>query len=120
MPPKHHTYRFGQLAEYCAIFFLVMKGYHILKKRYKNPLGEVDLIAVRGRQLVFVEVKARKDEAALAHTLTPHQQARITRGASHFLAHHPRYQHHNMRFDLIMVGKGLKIRHIQGAWETVF
>jgi len=51
--------RQGHLAEFIAAWLLRMKGYRILKKRYKTPVGEIDLIAARGWTLIAVEVKQR-------------------------------------------------------------
>ena len=49
---------------------LMAKGYRILARRCRTPYGEIDLIAVRGRRLAFVEVKRRatrlEAEAALS------------------------------------------------------
>ena len=52
--------RRGRIAEWIAAAFLCLKGYRILARRYRSKLGEIDLIAVRGRRLAFVEVKRRK------------------------------------------------------------
>ena len=49
----------GRRGETLASLFLSLKGYRILARRVKTPVGEIDLIARRGRVTVFVEVKAR-------------------------------------------------------------
>ncbi|MFA6436544.1 MAG: YraN family protein [Candidatus Gracilibacteria bacterium] len=51
--------RFGDLGENLAAHYLVACGYRILKLHFRVRIGEVDLIAQKGRTLVFVEVKAR-------------------------------------------------------------
>uniref|UniRef100_UPI0025F8626B YraN family protein n=1 Tax=uncultured Hyphomicrobium sp. TaxID=194373 RepID=UPI0025F8626B len=51
--------RRGHTAEWAAAIALMVKGYRILARREKTPLGEIDLIAVRGRRVAFVEVKRR-------------------------------------------------------------
>ncbi|MBT3230534.1 YraN family protein [Candidatus Uhrbacteria bacterium] len=51
--------RFGNKAENLAARFLVSKGYKILKRQYRTRGGEIDLIALDGDEIVFIEVKAR-------------------------------------------------------------
>jgi putative endonuclease len=53
---------FGRLAEDLAAKALRRKGYRILERNYRNPLGEIDIIARDGETLVFVEVKARRSK----------------------------------------------------------
>ena len=63
IPPRNKkikSYWFGIIAEYIAIFFLLMNGYKILKRRYKTFAGEVDIIARKSKAIISVEVKARR------------------------------------------------------------
>lgn len=50
---------FGKLGESIAERFLEKKGYEILEKNFRCRLGEIDLIAKEGGEIVFVEVKSR-------------------------------------------------------------
>lgn len=52
--------KFGNSAEYLAERFLIEKGYQILDRQFLTRLGEIDLIAKDGDEVVFVEVKARR------------------------------------------------------------
>lgn len=54
---------FGDSAEGLAAKFLQKKGLRILGRQYRTKLGEIDLIAKDGDEIVFVEVKARKSAA---------------------------------------------------------
>jgi len=59
----------GRGAETMACWYLRLRGWRILARRARVPGGEVDVVARRGRTLVFVEVKARSDEYAAAVSL---------------------------------------------------
>ncbi|MDA0780919.1 MAG: YraN family protein [Rickettsiales bacterium] len=113
---KTKSYKFGLLAETIAVIYLRLCFYSIISRRHKTKLGEVDIIARRGNNLVFIEVKARKkkDDAYIA--FTKHQQNRITRAAQLFIAKNPRYLQTNIRFDLILVCPIFFIKHIRNAW----
>src|SRR5258707_15299491 len=73
-PARVAAFRTGISAEARACAYLILKGYRILAKRYRTPHGEVDVIARRGRALVFVEVKARATLDDAAYAVTPRQQ----------------------------------------------
>ena len=51
---------FGKMGESLAERFLKKKGYEILERNFRCPLGEIDLIAKEAGELVFIEVKTRQ------------------------------------------------------------
>lgn len=108
----------GRLAEYLAACWLLLHGYRLIGKRYKTPFGEIDLIAQRGRLVVFVEVKYRRDWRSVHFSVTPHNQQRIVRAARAFLAHHPAFGQCTMRFDVIFLGKWRWPTHIKQAFDA--
>lgn len=59
MEKKSQTSLQGKLAEDFASKFLVQNGYKIIERNFRSKFGEIDIIAVKGDYLVFVEVKAR-------------------------------------------------------------
>ncbi len=107
----------GQRAETAAALWLRLKGFRILSRRYKCPVGEIDLVARRGALLLFVEVKARKTETEARHAITPHQRRRIERAAMHFLKTYPGGQRMIQRFDAILMVPGKLPIHISDAWR---
>lgn len=107
--------RFGRFAELIAALWLQLHGYKILKRRFKNPLGEVDLIAKRGSTLIFIEVKARQNLDQGLEALTLFQQQRIKNGARFYLAKHQINSFQDVRFDYIILIKS-KIYHLKNAF----
>jgi len=114
---RQRAYRLGHLAELRAVWRLRLAGYSILDRRYKTRLGEIDIVARRGGILAFVEVKARADYDKAGFSLHTRQFGRVARAASLFLAHHPRYAAHSVRFDAILV-VGLWPRHLPDVWRA--
>jgi putative endonuclease len=110
------TYKFGLLAETVAALFLKAKFYQILAKRMRNFAGEIDLIARRGKTIIFVEVKARKILDESFEVLTSYQQTRIKKAAELYLSQHPKYANYDIRFDLIIITPLRLPMHIKNAW----
>ena len=115
---RKDTYKFGLLAETLAGLFLMAKGYRILERRYKTPVGEIDLIARRGKTIVFIEVKARGELTAALESVTPNMKNRITRAGQYFLSSHPALSSCDMRFDLIALAPPFYLRHLDNAWQA--
>lgn len=117
MKSERTNHQAGLVAENLAAFLLRLKGYRIVARRYKTPVGEIDLIVRRRRTLAFVEVKARATmEDALA-AVTPHMRERIQRAAGHFISGRPELAGFDMRFDLIALAPPLRWRHLDNAWR---
>jgi putative endonuclease len=96
-------YRRGRFSELVAAALLLAKGYRILDRRCRTPYGELDLIAVRGRRLVFVEVKARTTREEAEASLTHTQARRMARAADDWVSRHPRYRDHDRGLDAVLV-----------------
>jgi putative endonuclease len=114
---RQHAYRAGLLAETAAVWWLRLKGYRILARRYRAPVGEIDLVVARGSILAAVEVKRRGSAAAAAEAVTPAQQQRIVRALEHFLARHPAFANQALRFDAVLVVPWRRPRHLEDAWR---
>jgi putative endonuclease len=117
-PERTVAFAFGLSAESRAAAYLVAKGYRILARRWRSPVGEIDIVARRRGVLIFVEVKARErlDDAAEA-VIVP-QQRRIIAAAEAWLATHARYAEFDMRFDVVLVAPRSIPRHIQAAFDA--
>ena len=80
----------GQRGERVAARFLRQIGYKIVAQGHRNKFGELDLIALDGRTVVFVEVKTRSshDAGHPTEAITQEKQQRLTKLALHYLKHH--------------------------------
>ncbi|MBF0166290.1 MAG: YraN family protein [Alphaproteobacteria bacterium] len=111
----------GYMAEEAAVWYLRLKGWRILERRFVtgrgSGAGEVDIIARRGSLLAFIEVKARASEEAAAQAIGPRQQGRISRAAEAYLARHGELANLDIRFDAVLVGGAGWLSHIEDAWR---
>jgi len=112
------AFRLGLSAESRAAAFLIAKGFRILARRFRSPLGEIDIVARRRHLLVFVEVKARERLDDAAWSVTERQRARIIGAAEAWLAHHPDATIHDIRFDAMLVAPRRLPRHIPAAFDA--
>lgn len=116
MSQKKKTYERGIVAEGAAELFLRAKGFEILERRYKTPVGEVDLIALDGQYLVFVEVKARASVEGALESITPKMRKRISDAALHYFGAKPLYAEYPMRVDVVAVKLPFTIHHLENAF----
>jgi putative endonuclease len=110
--------RRGRRAETLAAWVLRLKGYRILARRWRTSVGEVDLIARRGRLIAFVEVKQRPNLAEAAEAVTPAARRRIARAASAWLAAHPAAAALDLRFDVIICVPHRLPHHMIAAFDA--
>ena len=120
---KQAGYRRGVKAEKIAALHLRLKGYRILARRYKTPVGEIDLIARKGDMLVFAEVKAHKNPEQALYAVRRQTRRRIEAAARYYTARHPPMSALAMRFDVLIVPPGrvnllgaVSVCHLDNAW----
>lgn len=98
------TVGYGKSSEDLACAELQRRGYAVLARRYRTRVGEIDIVARDGAAVVFIEVKARTDEAC-GHpfeAVTGWKQRRIAAMAWDYLTRH-RLHHLPCRFDVVSV-----------------
>ena len=117
-PERQIAFRTGLSAESRAAAFLIVKGFRILARRWRSPVGEIDIVARRRGVLVFVEVKARERLDDAAEAVIVRQQRRIIAAAEAWLARHPDDVNSDIRFDVVLVAPKSLPRHIQGAFDA--
>ena len=113
---RQRAERGGRRAETIAAWWLRLKGWAILARRARTPVGEVDLIARRGRILAFVEVKARATEAEAALALDDYRLRRVAAAAG-ALAHRYAREGDDLRIDAIFIVPGRLPRHLADVWR---
>jgi putative endonuclease len=117
-PERQVAFAFGLSAESRAAAYLVAKGYRIVARRFRSPVGEIDIVARRRGTLIFVEVKARERLDDAAEAVIVRQQRRIVAAAEAWLASHPDDMNCDMRFDVMLVAPKSLPRHIQAAFDA--
>ena len=111
------AYRSGLFAEGLVALLLRLKGNRIVARRYKTPVGEIDIVALKGKRLVFIEVKRRKRFEDAAEALPTRARRRIVRAAQYFLAAHPSYNGHDMSFDVVLTAPWSWPHYIENAFQ---
>ncbi len=93
----------GRLGEDAAAEYLKSQGYRVLECNYKNKIGEIDIIAQKGEDLVFVEVKTRSSQefGTPAQAVTYYKKQRIVNTARWYIMENQSSL--NIRFDIIEV-----------------
>ena len=114
---KRRAWRFGRLAESLCSWHLRLRGYRILARGFRTRVGEIDIVAVRGRTLAVIEVKARGDAATGAEALSERQRRRIARAAEAFLQKRPACAALDVRFDVMLVSPWRLPVHLTDAWR---
>ncbi|MEJ8475028.1 YraN family protein [Roseibium algae] len=100
---RQQAHKLGLSGEFRAALALQLTGWRILKRRYKTKVGEIDLIAKRGKTVIFVEVKARRSREAAMDAVTPASQRRIVKAAKIFITEHPKAGLFTLRFDVMII-----------------
>ena len=121
-PARLQSYKKGHWAESLAKFYFLIKGYKVLVRRYKTPVGEIDLILQKDKALIFVEVKLRRSIDEALESISHKNKKRVEKAALHFIAHNTKYQGFGYQFDVfavIMRGRFVPngFRHLDNAWE---
>ena len=93
----------GKWAEQHAAVLLAHAGYQILRQNYHSRFGEIDVIALKQHDLLFIEVKARgkTTHGQANEVVTLSKQKKIVKTALSFLDEFPQYHPMYMRFDII-------------------
>ena len=107
--------RLGKRGENMAARYLKRQGYRILERGFKNPFGEVDIIASKGDVVAFVEVKTRLNEnyGAPSEAVGRSRREKYKRAAEYYF--YGKQIEATVRFDIIEILRG-EINHIENAF----
>jgi putative endonuclease len=103
-PSEPSTTAKGRSAEERAESFLLRRGYEIVERNARSAFGEIDLVALEGGDLVFVEVRSRADDSTggAEETVGLIKQRRVARAAAVYLSERaPRFD--TCRFDVVAI-----------------
>jgi putative endonuclease len=122
MPVENQKQILGREGEQIAERYLKKKGYRLVERNYRCPVGELDLIVLDRQVIVFVEVKTRMDDSFGGPLESVHsrKQQRMIQAAQFFLSQQ-RLHHREARFDVVgvsFVGRETTIEHIQNAFDV--
>lgn len=121
--PSDPRHRFGRAGESAAAEHLAQLGYRILARNFRCRMGEIDLVAMDGDTVVFVEIKSRAGERSelIDHAFRPYRQQQRIQRAAHAVVSKRSLHNQPMRFDLVTVmggaGSDLTISHHINAFE---
>lgn len=114
----------GQKGEEAAARYLRYRGYRILVRGVRSARGEIDLVALDGKTIVFVEVKTRQSDEPIspAEGVDTRKQSHILRSAQEFLHRH-QLEEYPCRFDVVAVTwpagrRRPAIEHFPGAFQA--
>jgi putative endonuclease len=105
----------GRIGEEAAVKFLREKGYQILVQNYRYRKDEIDIIAKHGKLLVFVEVKARKNNyyGYPEEFVNKAKASNIIRAAQNYIV--TKNWVSGIRFDIIAI-TGEELVHFEDAF----
>jgi putative endonuclease len=113
---RQRAERGGRRAEAVAALWLQLKGWSVIGRRVRTPVGEVDLVARRGRVLAFVEVKARRTAAEADFSLDEYRLRRVAAAASALTSRYARAGD-DIRIDAIFIVPRRLPRHLPNVWQ---
>lgn len=110
------AYRRGHRAEWLAALMLMTKGYRIAARRFKTPVGEVDLIARKNDLILFVEVKARASQQAALDSVSLSSQKRIESAGEWWISQQKDASQLSWRCDIVAVTPWKWPHHYEDVW----
>jgi len=107
----------GKKGEELAAGALEDAGMEIIAKNFRAKYGEVDIVALDGETIVFVEVKTWSAFGLenLGYSLNVKKQDKIIKTAKYFLSINRKYSNMAVRFDIVFV-QGCRINHLASAF----
>jgi len=114
---RKNTVSQGKEGENRAVEALQAAGMSVIARNFRSRQGEIDIIALDGETLVFVEVKAYTQYSldSLAYSVSLKKQRRIIETAKYFLSINRQYYGRAVRFDVVFIGNET-VSHLASAF----
>jgi putative endonuclease len=116
---KYYNQKKGKKGEGLAADYLRKKGYKVIERNWGNKWGEVDLIVLKDKVLVFVEVKTKfKDKYGNPEEMVDRRKLeQVQKTAEMYLQKYPKYREGWLRVDVVgIVLEPLKIKHYKNVY----
>jgi len=115
---KKYAARRGREGEEMASQYLVDAGWLILSRNFRARRGEIDIVALCGEILAFIEVKTinRYTQEDLQHVMGAKKRRSIIETSKLFLAMNRKYNQYRVRYDVMLVQRNACARHMEGAF----
>jgi len=109
----------GKHYEALAARFLRNRGLKIITTNYYSRYGEIDIIALQERTIIFVEVKYRKSSqfGEASEAVTPQKIVKLIKAAEVFLCQNEELKDYSSRFDVIAITKN-NFNWIENAFDS--
>ncbi|MBI2798227.1 YraN family protein [Candidatus Saccharibacteria bacterium] len=115
-----NTTKVGNKGETLACEFLTKNKYRIIERNYRDRFCEIDVIAIKKKEIAFVEVKyrSRTDFGGAVGSITPDKFNRMQTSAEYWLSTHPRFSHMQPSLDVVTIeGSGEPaIEHLKSVF----
>jgi len=108
--------RQGRKGENAAALYLRAKGWSVLDRRVRTPVGEIDIVVRKGAIVAFVEVKWRAKAVDLDLAIDQRRLMRVC-AAAEAVAHEYLREGDDMQIDVILLAPGRLPRHIANAGQ---
>ena len=119
MNAKKRAYYYGQISEWIACLYLLLKGYRFLQHNYLTKLGQIDLIMMKKDALVFVEVKSRKNAEMLENLISKQQKRHLWHAANYFITKNKKFSNKIIRFDAIYIVGLFRVMHFKNIYDEL-
>ncbi|MCQ2573859.1 MAG: YraN family protein [Treponema sp.] len=117
------TNKTGKDGENKAVDYLTSNGFEIIARNWRTKGGEIDIAAVKGETIVFIEVKTLPNATPdmLQSVLGIQKQKRIIKTSKRFLQINRQYSKYFVRFDVIINDmQGFPpVYHIENAFSEL-
>jgi putative endonuclease len=103
------TRAIGAKAEEVAVQYLHCLGYRILGRNVRTPEGEIDIVALDGATVAFIEVKMRRTRrfGSAVSAVDAKKRRRIRESAANYMQFLPEGQKTIFRFDVVTIEHGI-------------